>query len=340
MTQALILIIDDCPDNIEVLGEYLAADYEIQFALSGLEGLELITETLPDLILLDMMMPVMDGFEVCRHLREDPRTREIPVIFVTARNDSETESRALAAGAVDFIHKPVNPPVLKARVATHIKLKMKLDALRELATRDPLTGLANRRVFYERLEMEWNRAMRRNDPISLLMIDVDHFKAYNDYYGHPGGDLCLKKIAEAIGNTTLRANELAARFGGEEFVVLLANTTHEEAALVAERICERIRELAIPHQASPVSDRVTVSVGVGTAKPCRYAELFTHSGHCLETCAKFLSCAGNLVETTDKALYDAKSRGRNRFVCSGVIVPGECYRTQCPTGFETNPDYS
>jgi len=325
-----ILIIDDYPENIEVMGEHLAGGYEVQFALSGQDGLERVSKSQPDLILLDMMMPGMDGFEVCRQLRQDPYTREIPVIFVTAHNDSETESRALAAGAVDFIHKPVNPPVLRARVDTHIKLKMRLDELKRLATRDALTGLANRRVFYERLEMEWNRAMRRNDTLSLLMIDVDFFKAYNDHYGHPQGDICLAQVARAIGQTALRANELAARFGGEEFVVLMADTTLEQARQVAERIREGVHGLAIPHQYSGVSDRVTVSIGVGSALPCRIAEQSVHSSHCLETCAKLLSCAGNLVEMTDKALYQAKRQGRDRFACSEMIPPRECYRTLYP----------
>ncbi|MBM3202378.1 diguanylate cyclase [Candidatus Woesearchaeota archaeon] len=334
--RATILIIDDYPENIEVMGDHLAGDYEIQFALSGAEGLELVDKNTPDLILLDMMMPVMDGFEVCRRLRENPRTREIPVIFVTARNDSETESRALAAGAVDFIHKPVNPPVLRARVDTHIKLKMKLDELRNLATFDALTGLVNRRVFHERLEMEWNRAMRHHDTISLLMIDVDYFKPYNDHYGHPQGDECLARLARTIGTTVLRANELAARFGGEEFVVLMANTTLEHAARVAERICQRVRDLAIPHEYSSVSDRVTVSIGVGCAIPCRTVERPVLPVNDFDVCTKLLGCASHLVEMTDQALYEAKRQGRDRFVCTGPLPPRECYRTECPVESKTS----
>ena len=183
-----ILVVDDAMENIQLLHQALQEEHDVLFALDGERALELARHQLPDLILLDAIMPGLDGYAVCAALRANPATADIPVIFITALNTPEDETRALEAGASDFISKPVNTAVMRARVRTHLTVKRQSDALRELTLTDSLTGVANRRAFDERLDNEWRRAQRTRTPLSLIMLDIDHFKAYNDSYGHQQGD--------------------------------------------------------------------------------------------------------------------------------------------------------
>ncbi len=288
-----ILIVDDVPENIEVLGEILADNYDIQCAFSGPEALELAVDR-PDLILLDVLMPGMDGFEVCACLKANAATAEIPVIFITAKNNPEAEIAAFAAGAVDFITKPVNPVTARARIQTHLTLKQQKDLLRAQAMVDGLTGIANRRFFDERLLAEWRHLQRHQRPLALLMIDIDHFKAYNDHYGHQAGDNCLRRVATTLGASMQRAHDLAARYGGEEFVCMLPECDLEGAATKAEAVRLAVATLAIPHAASPSGDQVTLSIGVAAAIP----SLQTHPD--------------TLVSAADAQLYQAKVEGRDR----------------------------
>ena len=288
-----ILIVDDVPENIEVLGEILADNYDIQCAFSGPEALELAVDR-PDLILLDVLMPGMDGFEVCACLKANAATAEIPVIFITAKNNPEAEIAAFAAGAVDFITKPVNPVTARARIQTHLTLKQQKDLLRAQAMVDGLTGIANRRFFDERLLAEWRHLQRHQRPLALLMIDIDHFKAYNDHYGHQAGDNCLRRVATTLGASMQRAHDLAARYGGEEFVCMLPECDLEAAATKAEAVRLAVATLAIPHAASPSGDQVTLSIGVAAAIP----SLQTHPD--------------TLVSAADAQLYQAKVEGRDR----------------------------
>lgn len=192
----MILIVDDTPANIQVLAENLIKDYRIKVATSGKAALEmLVNAPLPDLILLDVMMPEMDGYAVCRHLKAHPPTSSIPVIFVTALNASSDEERGLNLGALDYITKPFYLPVVKARIRNHIRLKQTADLLEAMAWIDGLTGIANRRRFDQALENEWKRALRNQWPLAAILVDVDFFKAYNDNHGHGAGDLCLKQVA-------------------------------------------------------------------------------------------------------------------------------------------------
>lgn len=308
-TRPLLLAIDDVEENLELLDDYLCAEYDVQFALSGAEGLMLARRKQPDLILLDVMMPGMDGYEVCAALKSEPALRDIPVIVLTAKESLDSESNAFAAGAVDFVHKPINPVVLRARVLTHIRLKRYIDELRTLATIDFLTGLANRRMLDERLEIEWRRAMRGRQPLSLLMIDIDHFKLYNDHYGHPEGDQCLRQVARAIASGACRAGEFVARYGGEEFVVLLAETPARQAFAVAEGIRSRVAALRLP---SPVGNEVTVSIGVADAWPTH--ESMQSMSEDLEEGARIVRAANRLLIDADQALYAAKQSGRNQVV--------------------------
>lgn len=293
-----ILIVDDVPQHIKILGEALRREHEIIAATSGTRALELVKEQHPDLILLDVLMPDCNGFEVLRTIREDPLSRDIPVIFITSLNADEDETKGFELGAVDYIIKPFRTAVVKARVRTHLRLRHQTELLKQLANLDGLTGLPNRRFFDERFSLEWRRALRTFTPVSIIMADVDHFKAYNDTYGHLEGDNCLRLLAKQLGqNTLLRAGDLLARYGGEEFVALLPGTDASGALRVAEHMRGNIEQLNIKHESSRTASRVTVSLGSATTTPSSELDRET------------------LINQADQALYLAKQTGRNK-VCS------------------------
>ena len=319
-----VLIVDDDASSLWLLASILDGEVHVVFACNGEDALLRAHEQPPDLVLMDASMPGLGGFEACRRLRADPRCADVPVIFVTAHTDVDTETRALEMGAVDFIHKPVNPPVVRARVRTHLALKQKTDALRRLSVVDALTGIANRRAFDEALSMEWRRAMRHDHPLSLLLVDVDHFKRYNDLHGHLAGDECLRRVAGFIASATQRAGDLAARYGGEEFAVVLPHQSAQESLGFAWRLCEGLHGLGLPHGDSPACPCVTVSIGVATlSRPCDNHALGAAQRRCKD-CHRFDRCRAApraLVELADQALYRAKHEGRNRVACAeGLTV--------------------
>ena len=238
-----VLIIDDVPNNIEVLGEALSQDYDVRFACSGQEGLTIAVADPPDVILLDVVMPEMDGFEVCRRLKDQDDLQNIPVIFVTARDAEEDQGIGLSLGAVDYITKPFNPALVRMRVRNHAESKRRADLLASLAMIDGLTHLPNRRRFDEQLELEWKRCQRDSLPLSLLLMDIDDFKGFNDRFGHGEGDSCLQRVAEALAKAAHRPTDLLARYGGEEFVALLPDTDALGAWQVGERLRLAIEKL-------------------------------------------------------------------------------------------------
>ena len=216
-----ILIIDDTELNIKLLTEMLKHDYDVKGAASGPAGFELIASYgAPDLVLLDVMMSGMDGHEICCRLKADPAMKHVPIMFVTANNDPVDEAYGLRLGAMDYITKPFHTAILRARVQNLIDLKFKTDLLESLAMLDGLTNIPNRRRFDEALTTEWARAQRIGSRIGLVMVDVDYFKSYNDFYGHGAGDVCLKKVAISLAESADRPADLVARYGGEEFVIL------------------------------------------------------------------------------------------------------------------------
>lgn len=291
----LILIVDDTPTNIQVLAEGLMADYRVKVATSGKAAFDVIVKQgLPDLILLDVMMPDMDGYEICDRLKQNPETRSVPVIFVTAMSEVADEERGLKLGAVDYITKPFHLPIVKARIQNHIQLRILTSMLESMAWIDGLTCVPNRRRFDEALDTEWKRAQRAGTPLSLIMVDVDRFKEYNDHYGHGAGDTCLKKVAETLVASVTRAGDLVARYGGEEFVLLIPETSASGARLLAEELCRRIEEQEIPHEYSSASSWVTISIGYASVVP----------GHDASSSA--------LLEEADRMLYEVKKSGRNR----------------------------
>jgi diguanylate cyclase (GGDEF)-like protein len=295
MRNMSVLIVDDVPINIQVLAEALRADYRVRIAANGAKALSIaMSDDQPDIILLDIMMPEMDGYAICRALKNNPKTIHIPVIFVTAKTDSEAEAMGLNLGAVDYITKPFSIPVVKARVRNHLQLKMRTDMLERMALVDGLTGIANRRSFNESLHQEWKRAARNNMPLSVIMIDIDHFKPYNDNYGHGTGDDCLQRVAEALRDAMQRPSDIIARYGGEEFAALLPETDSQGADMVARKLLQSVADLRLPHEHSPVADHVTISVGhaTGRATPDKTPD--------------------DLLQAADNALYKAKESGRNQ----------------------------
>ncbi len=295
LPRARLLIVDDEPINIHMLDAMLRADYDISAATNGEQALKRALTTPPDLILLDIQMPSMDGYEVCRRLRDNEHTRDIPIIFVTAKTDTSEEIRGLELGAVDYITKPFHPLIVRIRLKNHLELKQQRDLLNRLSSLDGLTGIANRRFFDRFLAQEWSRTIRSNEEISLIMLDVDHFKSYNDNYGHIAGDDCLKAISQALTAVVSRSTDLVARYGGEEFICVLSSTGLDGTANVAEKLRASVEALAIPHAYSDTKPVVTISVGGATAKP-GLTELLP----------------ADLLVAADQQLYLAKNSGRNQ----------------------------
>lgn len=292
-----LLLVDDQPMNIRVLHQLFRYECDVHMATGGEQAIEVCKALLPDLILLDVVMEGMDGHEVCRRLKADPLTQDIPIIFLSANGEEDDEAIGLELGAVDYIGKPFNPMIVRARVKTHLTLKRQGDYLRSMAMLDGLTGVANRRKLEARLEAAWSQACRDNGPLSLIMIDVDYFKKYNDHYGHQSGDQCLRRLAMALAATLNRPYDLLARYGGEEFACLLPDTDLAGAERVAQKMLAAVAELRIEHLASEVGPQVSLSLGVATVQAS--ARL---------TPQELLRCA-------DEQLYLAKAGGRAR-VCA------------------------
>ena len=316
-----ILIVDDTPENLTVLRQMLTEHgYRVRPALSGEIALKAVQADIPNLILLDVMMPRMDGFEVCSKLKSESGTRDIPIIFISALNETEDKVKGFQAGGVDFITKPFHAAEVLARVETHLTLgnihlqlvdeiedrkraeKNLEEANRELerlALLDGLTKIANRRQFDRYLQQEWKCLRREQLPIAVILCDIDCFKRYNDAYGHVAGDKCLKQVAQGIRRVVKRPADLVARYGGEEFAVILTNTDIDGAVRVAEEIRKEVRDLKIPHVQSEVGRHISLSMGVDSTVPDRPdgAEAF--------------------INDVDQFLYQAKDAGRDRIIASG-----------------------
>ena len=330
---AKILMVDDRRENLLTLERLLdEPDIDLVSATSGMEALELMLDHDFALVLLDVQMPVMDGYEVAELMRGNRKTRHIPIIFITANFRGEAQIfKGYESGAVDYLFKPLDERIFKSKVgvfielfrhkeALHLKteeLDRKLveleelqqqleetnERLRLLSTTDSLTGLLNRRRFDVLFEEEWMRALRMKAPLSLVMIDIDHFKEFNDNYGHIAGDDCLVKVSIALSAAARRNADKVARIGGEEFAVLLPDTDEKGAHYVSERLRDAVGCLCIPHKGAKERGYVTVSVGVSTVVPEATRRSIT------------------LYEGADMALYHAKASGRDRS-CSLALASG------------------
>ncbi|MBD2457191.1 PleD family two-component system response regulator [Nostoc sp. FACHB-87] len=301
--QSLVLIVDDEPFIRTQLRLALEREgYQIAEARDGVEALILFEQLQPQIVLLDAIMPGMDGFECCLRLQSFEPGKHTPVLMITGLEDQESVDHAFDAGAIDYVTKPIHWPVLRQRVKRLIKqsqLQQQLEAanqeLQRLVTIDGLTQVASRRKFEEYFSQEWQRMAREQLPLSLILCDVDYFKSYNDTYGHRAGDRCLQKVAQAIKDSVKRPADLVARYGGEEFAVILPKTEMQGAAILADKICSVVRQLAIPHCNSQVSSYVTISAGV--------AEDIPQPGSDFQ----------EIISAADRALYQAKIEGRDRF---------------------------
>ena len=292
-----VLIVDDENSNILALTHILSPDYTVYAAKSGQKALEAAPKYMPDVILLDILMPDMDGFSVIAELKNADKTRDIPVIFISGLDLDKDEERGLALGAADYISKPFSPAIVKLRVRNQIKMLNQYRIIEQISMIDELTAVPNRRGFTSRLDMEWVRAIRENTLISILILDVDKFKNYNDTYGHQQGDVALKTVARTISQTLHRPGDFAARWGGEEFVVLLPNTELEGAYRIAENIRRSVNRVVISCT-DGAQTKVSVSIGINTQAPRLDG-----------SCERFFSEA-------DKALYKAKESGRNQVCCA------------------------
>ncbi len=296
----IVLTIEDDAAIRALIGGVLGAECDMRAAGTGAEALQVALEARPDLILLDVGLPDTDGFTLCRSLKQNAVLSDIPVVFLTSRTSTTDEVDGLEAGGIDYITKPITPAILRARVRNHIELKRSRDALARMARLDGLTGVANRRTFDDLLLREWRRQARTRQMLSVIMMDVDHFKRFNDTYGHGAGDECLKQVTRAAEGALQRPADIVARYGGEEFVALLPDTDIDGALAVAEGIRAAVVTIGIPHSGSKAASHVTVSLGGACTVPETDVE------------------PSMLLEAADTQLYAAKREGRNRV--KGVSV--------------------
>ena len=302
--RATILIVDDMSTNLMMLSDILKDDYNIKISKTGEKAIELCKNLDIDLVLLDIEMPLMNGYEVCKNLKNYEKTKNIPIIFVSAKNSEEDEEYGLNLGAIDYISKPFSKVIIKARVKNQIKLKQKTELLEKLSNYDGLTNIKNRRYFDDRLTQVYKDSKIKNTNLALMMIDIDFFKPYNDNYGHGKGDEALKIVAKTLENSVLntldRPNDLVARYGGEEFVVLLSNIDLKELEEISNRLVKAIRDANIEHKFSKVASYLTISLG---------AVLYKSSND--------LSIA-SIMKSADEALYEVKQKSRDNFLIKEI----------------------
>lgn len=289
-----VLIVDDSKLDVKVLADILKDEYEVITAHTGEEGLKKANEEMPILILLDIVMPVMDGFQILKELKNTESTKEIPVVFLTALSDEKTEEKGFLNGAIDYIKKPYNPHIVRARVRTHVKLYTYMRTIENQLSVDGLTGAYNRRAFEQHKHTLWERAKENGVPLSILIADIDYFKRVNDTYGHGEGDHVLKITVTEMRKILMEDVAYLARYGGEEFAILLYDKSVSEAQLIAEKMREGIRNLNIPNKNSDVCPYLTISIGGSTVVPGNDSSI------------------EELLETADNMLYQAKKGGRNR----------------------------
>ena len=309
-----ILVVDDSPTIRAALRSLLERmGHTVVEANDGKDALQMYRKDRPGLVLIDVVMPVMDGYEAAQHMRETSAEEWVPIIFLSSKEADQDLNRAIEAGGDDYLVKPVSFVVLNAKIRALQRLESmrakQLEMSRDLASanreleklsrQDGLTGIANRRYFDSYLLTEVRRGAREKAPVSLILSDVDHFKAFNDCYGHQAGDDCLRRVAAALSSAGRRPADLAARYGGEEFAMVLPGTALEGAVDVAKAVSRVIGGLAIPHARSAVDQSVTLSQGIVSLVPDKET-----------TCE-------HLIQHADQALYQAKQQGRNRYVVFG-----------------------
>lgn len=303
-----LLLVDDDPHCIVFMHKILADFGQVRFATSVQDALRLARQNVPDLILLDIEMPDGNGFDLCVQFKRDPLLADVPIIFITSHDSTEQEVTGLTLGAADFISKPPRAPLVMARVRTQLRMKQMADELRQAAHTDGLTGVYNRRKFDEMITVEWQRAIRIGQPLALLMMDIDYFKAFNDHNGHLAGDQCLKSVATLLKSAVHRPSDLLARYGGEEFVLMLPGTGMQGAMAVAHQIRYMLDELKLPHGNSAVSEYVTLSIGVSALEDFDWLSERGYDSYIPHDLPQLN--ATTLILAADQALYEAKNAGR------------------------------
>jgi len=288
-----LLIVDDDQFNLTLLSDILKPDYAVRAVTSAAAGVKAAEKFLPDLILLDILMPDIDGYQFFEALKKSEKTAHIPIIFITGLDNRSDEKKGLQMGAVDYISKPFDDVIVKLRVSQQIQNINQIRMIERLSMIDQLTGIPNRRNFDNRLKIEWSRLIREKSSICLLLMDIDHFKQYNDTYGHQQGDRALIAVAHGIEHAIRRSSDLSARWGGEEFTVLLPNTDAEGGLTIAEQIREDIAAIKIPLANGDIT-QVTISIGVNAMVPTKDDSV------------------DDFISKTDDALYNSKKTGRNR----------------------------
>jgi diguanylate cyclase (GGDEF)-like protein len=292
-----ILVIGNTTGDIDVLYDTLKINFNIVAEKNVKEAVSVAIKHKPDLIMICVPSPDTSGFDVIVALKNTDQTKRVPIVFITEWNEPEDEERAFLHVAADYISKPYNVPVVKARLNAHIRIGKDMKAIERLSNIDTLTNLPNRRYFNEYSAKEWARGVREQKPVSLCMMDIDNFKIYNDTYGHPQGDFVLQTAALVFSETVYRATDFIARWGGEEFVVLLPNTDLKGAEAVAERVRANVEKAEIPLPNGDIT-RITISIGVNSVQP------------------KFGMDMAEFIAQADNALYRAKRLGRNRVAVS------------------------
>ena len=291
-----ILVVDDMTTTLLLLHDLLKDTYEVKIAKSGTKALEILESPNDiDLILLDIEMPDINGYDVCKRIKNNETIKNIPIIFITGRTSQEDEEYGLNLGAIDYITKPFNKAIVKLRIKNYLNLKIKNDMLEKLSMYDGLTNIRNRRFFDETFEKTFSEIKRDKKSLAVLMIDIDFFKLYNDNYGHGQGDETLRKVAKALEKTIKRASDFVARYGGEEFVILLKDINKDGVEAVANNLLNAIRELKITHEFSKIENYVTVSIGVS---------YYNSSSDITKL---------ELLLKADETLYNVKNSGRNNF---------------------------
>ena len=291
-----ILVVDDMTTTLLLLHDLLKDTYEVKIAKSGTKALEILNSPNDiDLILLDVEMPDINGYDVCKRIKNNETIKNIPIIFITGRTSQEDEEYGLNLGAIDYITKPFNKAIVKLRIKNYLDLKIKNDMLEKLSMYDGLTNIRNRRFFDETFEKTFSEIKRDKKSLAVLMIDIDFFKPYNDNYGHGQGDETLRKVAKALEKTIKRASDFVARYGGEEFVILLKDINKDGVEAVANNLLNAVRELKITHEFSKIENYVTVSIGVS---------YYNSSSDITKL---------ELLLKADETLYNVKNSGRNNF---------------------------
>ncbi|MGH2278160.1 GGDEF domain-containing response regulator [Aliarcobacter sp. ERUVET-7] len=291
-----ILVVDDMTTTLLLIHDLLKDTYEVKIAKSGAKALEILESPNDiDLILLDIEMPDINGYDVCRRIKNNETIKNIPIIFITGRTSQEDEEYGLNLGAIDYITKPFNKAIVKLRIKNYLDLKIKNDMLEKLSMYDGLTNIRNRRFFDETFEKTFNEIKRDKKSLAVLMIDIDFFKPYNDNYGHGQGDETLRKVAKALEKTIKRASDFVARYGGEEFVILLKDINKDGVEAVANNLLNAVRELKITHEFSKIENYVTISIG---------ASFYNSNSDITKL---------ELLLKADETLYNVKNSGRNNF---------------------------